>query len=182
MKFYETALKGAYRVELEPKEDERGYFTRVFCADEFARAGLPFGIVQQNRSFTRAKGTIRGLHYQSKPFQENRVIQCVKGRVYDVVVDLRRGSPTYGTWITEELSEDIFTAMIAPEGCAHGFQTLTDNVMIEYAMSKPYSPGHYGGIRWNDPFFAISWPIREGVGISEQDRTWPLVAGKPVYL
>lgn len=175
MKFTKTKLEGVYIIEPEVKIDKRGYFIRVFCKDEFLKAGLNFEIVQINRSLSNKKGTIRGMHFQKEPKAENKVVQCLKGEIYDVVVDIRKNSSTFGQWVSEILSEENKKMMYVPKGCAHGFQTLKNNCVVEYFMSEFYSPEHYFGVRWNDPFFNIHWLIKNPTVISEQDLNWPLI-------
>lgn len=171
MKFRKTKIKGVYIIEPELKKDRRGYFTRVFCQKEIKSLGINFNIVQVNRSFTEKKGTIRGLHYQKLPYQEEKIVQCLKGEIYTVVLDLRRNSHTFGKWISEKLSEKNKRMILVPKGCANGFQTLTNNCLIEYFMSEYYSPKSGTGIRWNDPFFKIKWPIKKII-LSEKDKNW----------
>jgi len=174
MRFRETKIRGLYIIEPELKVDKRGYFSRVFCKKEFAKIGLNFGIVQVNRSLNLKKGTLRGMHFQKPPKAEDKIIQCIKGIVYDVAVDLRENSPTYGHWAAVELSEKNKRMFLVPKGFAHGFQTLTDNCEVLYFTSEFYSPEYESGIRWNDPFFNIKWPIKP-TNISEKDKNWPLI-------
>jgi len=171
MRFRKTKIKGVYIIEPKPKIDKRGYFLRAFCRKEMMRLDIDFNIVQSNRNFTKKKGTIRGLHYQISPCQEDKIIQCLKGEVYDVLLDLRANSPTFGKWISERLSEKNKRMILVPKGCANGIQTLTDNCLIEYFVSEYYSPKNEAGIRWNDPFFKIKWPIKK-VFSSEKDKRW----------
>lgn len=171
MKFRATKIQGVYIIEPEPKIDKRGYFLRAFCKEEMGRLDIDFNIVQVNRSFTKKKGTIRGLHYQTSPRQEDKIIQCLKGEVYDVLLDLRANSPTFGKWISAKLSGKNKRMILMPKGCANGFQTLTDNCLIEYFMSEYYSPENGAGIRWDDPLFKIKWPIKK-IFLSEKDKSW----------
>jgi len=171
MKFIKTKVKGVYIIEPEPLRDKRGYFVRTFCKKETAEFGINFNIVQANRSFTKKKGTIRGLHYQTFPNWEDKIIQCVSGDIYCVVLDLRIKSLTFGRWISEKLSEDNKKMILVPKGCANGFQTLADNCLVEYFMSKYYSPENGAGIKWNDPKFKIKWPIKK-IFISNKDKNW----------
>ena len=173
MKYTQTKIKGVYIITIEPREDSRGYFSRVFAKEELKKQGIPYPIVHINRSLTHAKGTIRGIHYQTKPYQEDKIIQCLSGRVFDVAVDIRRTSPTFGKWVGIELSENNKKMILIPRGCAHGFQTLEDNCLIEYFVTQYYSPSHERGIVYNDPHFAIKWPIRRAI-LSEKDQNWPL--------
>jgi len=174
MRYTEAKIKGVYVIELDFKIDERGYFARIFCKEELIKIGIDFNIVQINRSLTRQKGTIRGMHFQKEPKAEDKIIQCLKGAVYDVVVDLRKDSLTYGEWIAVELSEENKKMFFVPKGFAHGFQTLTDNCEMQYFMSEFYFPEHESGVRWNDPFFNIVWPIKNPI-LSEKDKNWPLM-------
>lgn len=171
MKFYETKIKGVYIIKPELIKDKRGYFTRVFCKKEIATLGINFKVVQINQSFTKKKGTIRGLHYQKPPYQEEKIVQCLKGEIYDVVLDLRHNSSTFGQWISERLSEKNKKMILVPKGCANGLQPLTDNCQIEYFMSEYYSPQSQAGIRWDDPYFKIRWPIKK-IFLSEKDKNW----------
>lgn len=170
MKFKETKLKGLYIIEPEIHFDDRGYFARIFCKQELSKTGIDFNIVQANRSLNKKQGTIRGMHFQKPPKAENKIIQCIKGKIYDVAIDLRQDSPTYGEWVAEELSEENKKMFLIPKGFAHGFQTLTDNCEILYFMSEFYSPQYESGVRWNDPFFNIKDPV-----VSEKDKNWPLI-------
>lgn len=171
MKFRKTKIKGVYMIEPELKKDRRGYFVRVFCKKEIESLGINFNIIQVNRSFTKKKGTIRGLHYQKSPYQEEKIVQCLKGEIYNVVLDLRRNSYTFGKWISEKLSERNKKIILVPKGCANGIQTLTNNCQIEYFMSEYYSPQSGTGIRWDDPFFKIKWPLKR-IFLSEKDKNW----------
>src|SRR3989338_3969809 len=172
MIFHSTKIKDLYIIELEQKVDERGYLVRIFCKDELAKAGLEFNIVQANHSLTKKKGIIRGMHFQKFPKAEDKIIQCLRGAVYDVAIDLRKDSLTYGQWLATELSENNKKMLLVPKGFAHGFQTLTDDCEMQYFMSEFYSPEHSFGVRWNDPFFNIKWPIENPI-LSEKDKNWP---------
>lgn len=171
MKFRQTKIKGVCLIEPEPKTDQRGYFLRAFCQKEMRGLGIDFNTVQINRSFTKKKGTIRGLHYQRHPYEEDKIVQCLKGEIYVVVLDLRKNSLTFGKWISEGLSEKNKKMILIPKGCANGFQTLTNDCEIEYFMSQYYSPKSGTGISWKDPFFKIKWPIKK-VFLSEKDKSW----------
>lgn len=173
MIFQKTKLKGVYIIEPEPLTDERGYFSRIFCKNEFLKNGIEFSITQINRSFTKKKGVIRGMHFQHPPMAEAKVIQCTKGAVYDVAVDLRKGSPTFGHWISVELTAENKKMLFIPEGLAHGCQTLTDESEVLYFMSEFYEPKYSDGVLWNDPLFGIDWPINNPM-LSEKDKKWPL--------
>lgn len=173
MRFKKTKIEGLYIIEPEFKIDERGYFTRIFCQGELAKAGLNFDVVQVNQSLTKKKGTIRGMHFQKEPKAEDRIVQCLRGAIYDVAIDLRPNSPTRGQWAAEELSEQNKEMFFIPKGFAHGFQALTDNCKVQYFMSESYSPEHALGARWDDPFFQINWPIQNPI-LSKKDKNWPL--------
>ena len=153
-------------------EDDRGLFAYGFRADEFARHGLIPTIAQINLSHTRDRGTLRGMHFQVAPHEEAKTVRCVRGAAYDVIVDLRPGSPTCCRWFGTELTADNRRALYVPPGFAHGFQTLTDDVEVIYLVSAYYAPAHAGGVRWNDPAFRIAWPL-DPVKMHERDRTYP---------
>ena len=172
MKFVETPIVGAWLVTLEPRGDDRGSFARSFCAAEFAAHGLETAYVQQNVSRSRLKGTLRGMHFQLGEHAEVKLIRCAQGAVYDVLIDIRKGSPSYGKWFGAELSGDNNAQMYAPAGVAHGFITLTDDVEITYLNSRAYAPGFEGGLRHDDPAFAIAWPTPVTV-IAQKDAAWP---------
>lgn len=170
MKFIETALNGAYVIEIEPQLDERGFFARTFCKNEFKRLGLSVDIAQMSISFNKHIGTIRGMHYQEAPYQEVKVVGCLKGKIYDVIIDLRKDSPTYCKWFSCELSLGRY--IYIPKEFAHGFQTLEDDTIVTYQMSEFYYPEYQRGIRWDDKLFDIKWPKPLSV-ISERDRNFP---------
>jgi dTDP-4-dehydrorhamnose 3,5-epimerase len=172
MRFTATPLAGAYVVEPERLEDERGFFARTFCRREFAAHGLNPDLVQCSLSYTARAGTLRGLHYQAAPHQEAKLVRCTRGAVYDVIVDLRRESPTFRRWTAVELSADNRLMLYVPEGCAHGFQTLRAATEVLYQMSAFHDPDAARGVRWDDPAFRIDWPAAERV-ISERDRHYP---------
>ena len=172
MKFRETSLKGAYLIEIEPVHDERGFFARSWCCDEFAARGLNPRLVQCNITLTRHKGTLRGMHYQTVPHEEAKLVRCTRGSIYDVIVDLRPDSPTCKQWFAAELTADNFTLLYVPEGFAHGFLTLADNSEVFYQMSEFYHPECAAGVRWNDPAFNIEWPSTVRT-ISQKDRELP---------
>ena len=172
MRFIETSLKGAYTIELEKKGDERGFFARFFCKDEFARHGLNNEVMQINNSLSTNKGTLRGMHYQLPPYQEDKIVRCLHGSLYDVIIDLRQESPTFGQWYGAELTSDNRTMMYVPKGFAHGLVTLEPNTEILYLVTQFYAPEFERGIRWNDPNFNIQWPV-EPVEISDKDRNHP---------
>lgn len=172
MHFKQTRLKGAYLVEPNPLGDERGYFMRTFCVIEFAHAGLQMAFVQHNVSYTRLKGTIRGMHFQLPPHSETKVVSCLRGAIHDVIIDLRPNSKTYLKWQAFELSAKNQLQLYVPAGFAHGFQTLTDDVEVSYLISEFYVPHAAAGVRHDDPAFAIRWPLPVSV-ISQKDRNWP---------
>lgn len=176
MRFITTPLAKAYFVECEPFIDERGVFARTFCREEFSEIGFDGHIEQVNYSFTRRRGTIRGMHYQLPPACETKIVRCVRGKIFDVMVDLRKGSPTFLRWFGCELTEENMRMMVVPEGYAHGFQSLTDDAGLIYLVSAPYSPVHERGLRYDDPLLAIEWPLPAGV-VSERDRRNPLIDG-----
>jgi dTDP-4-dehydrorhamnose 3,5-epimerase len=172
VKFVETPLAGAYLLELERLEDERGFFARTWCAEELAAHGLDGEIAQCNLSSNRRRGTLRGMHYQAAPHQEAKIVRCIRGAIYDAIVDLRRDSPTWRRWTSVELTADNRRALYVPKDFAHGFQTLTDDAEVFYEMSTPYAPGFVRGVRWNDPALAIEWPIGDPI-LSERDGSYP---------
>ena len=171
MKFTETELKGAYIIDIEPFVDERGFFARAWCQNEFEEHGLTTRIAQANISFNHKKGTLRGMHYQVPPYGEVKIIRCTRGALYDVIIDLRPDSETYRQWIGVELSAENHRILYVPEQFGHGFQTLQDNTEATYQVSEFYAPGAERGLRWNDPAFGIAWPLEVTV-ISEKDQTW----------
>ncbi len=165
-------LPGVLLLELEPRRDERGFFARCFCRRELAALGVEAAVCQANLSHSRRRGTLRGLHYQLPPSAETKIVRCLRGRIHDVVLDLRADSGCFGRSFGAELSEENGRAMVVPPGCAHGFLTLTDDVLVLYFVSAAYDPGRERGLRWNDPAFAIPWPFPPRV-ISARDRTHP---------
>ncbi|MDZ7263418.1 MAG: dTDP-4-dehydrorhamnose 3,5-epimerase [candidate division KSB1 bacterium] len=175
MKFNETMLPGVFIIELEPIIDERGFFARAWCHNEAIAHGLQVNFVQNNVSYNIRKGTIRGLHQQISPFEETKLVRCIRGGIYDVVLDLRPESPAYKKWLGVELSAEKRNAIYIPPGMAHGYQTLTDNAEVFYQVSQVYAPNYERGIRWNDPAFGIEWPLQPTV-ISEKDRSYRLFA------
>jgi dTDP-4-dehydrorhamnose 3,5-epimerase len=168
MIFTETKLKGAYLIELDKHEDERGFFARSWCTDEFEEHGLNPRVVQCNISFNKKLGTLRGLHYQSPPYQEAKLVRCTMGALYDVIVDLRSDSSSFKKWFSVELTAQDRRALYVPEGFAHGFQTLVDNTEVFYQMSEFFHPECARGVRWDDPAFGIVWPISNAI-ISKKD-------------
>lgn len=168
MKFTETSLQGAFIVELEPRIDHRGSFARTFCADEFGRHGLECHMVQSNLSVTALANTIRGMHYQTDEAQEAKLVRCVRGRILDCIIDIRRNSITYGQYFMTELTDGNRTMLYVPRGFAHGFLTLEDECHVFYQVSNFYTPDKERGIRWNDPAFTVSWPVSDPI-LSEKD-------------
>ena len=175
MKFIETRLKGAFIIEPERLEDERGFFARTFCQKEFEAHGLNPRFVQCNISYNKHKGTLRGMHYQAAPMAEAKLVRCTRGAIYDVIIDLRPDSPTYCQWLAEELNAENSKMIYIPEGFAHGFQTMEDDIEVFYQMSEFYSPEHAQGLRWDDPVFGIEWPLNTKI-ISEKDKNYPLMS------
>jgi len=157
MLFTETKLKGAFVIDIAPREDERGFFARSWCADEFEKHGLNPRLAQCNISFNKKRGTLRGMHYQAEPFPEAKLVRCTMGAMYDVMIDLRQNSPTFKQWVAVELTAQNRLALYIPEGFAHGFQTLADNTEVFYQMSEFYHPECARGVRWDDPAFAVKW-------------------------
>lgn len=176
MIFTETELSGAFVIEPERLEDARGFFARTWCAEEFAAMGLNPGLAQCSTSFNAARGTLRGLHYQASPHAEAKVVRCTMGEVFDVIVDLRAGSPDRGKWTATVLSAENRAMLYIPEGFAHGFQTLADDTELFYQISVPYAPEASRGIRWDDRDLAIDWPEVEARVISERDSAFPSFA------
>ncbi len=172
MRIRETGFTGLFLLDIEPRSDERGYFARTFCAREFSAAGLPTQFVQCNVSVNRRRGTVRGMHFQRDPSPEGKLVTCTRGRIYDVVIDIRRGSSTFRKWAGFELSEENKTLLYIPPGFAHGFQTLVDETDVFYQMTEFYQPELADGVRFDDPAFAISWPLPVST-ISEKDRLLP---------
>lgn len=167
-----TKLQGAYLVHPDRKNDSRGFFARTYCEREFAQAGLASRFVQCNISFNENEGTLRGLHFQVAPAEEPKLVRCTRGKIFDVIVDLRKGSPNFCSWIGVELSEDNRDALFIPPGFAHGFQTLEPRSEVFYQMGEFYHPELARGVRWNDPAFKIVWPKKEVV-LSEKDAAYP---------
>lgn len=169
MIFTETELPGVYLLDIEPAMDERGFFARTWCQHEFQERGLCERFVQSSISFNKLRGTLRGMHFQSAPHGEAKLIRCERGAIYDVIVDVRPQSPAFGKYVAEILTAENRRLIYAPEGVAHGFLTLADDTQVDYEISNFYSGGHARGFRWDDPAFGISWPEQVQV-ISERDR------------
>jgi dTDP-4-dehydrorhamnose 3,5-epimerase len=174
MLFTETKLKGAFIIDLDHREDNRGFFARTFCANEFEQHGLKPSVAQCNLSFNHKKGTLRGMHYQTPPAAETKLIRCTQGAIYDVIVDMRPDSPTYLSHIGVELTAENRRALYVPEMFAHGYQALTDGAEVVYQVGEFYTPGYERGLRYNDPILGIEWPTEVTV-ISEKDAAWALL-------
>lgn len=172
MIFHKTPLKDARVIELEKRGDDRGFFARMFCEQEFAKDGLETRFVQANNSLSAKKGTLRGMHYQLMPAGEVKVVRCVRGALWDAIVDLRPDSPSYKKWFGAELTAENRNMMYVPRGFAHAILTLTDDTEALYLVSNFYSPNDERGLRWNDPVFKIDWPIKP-IEISPKDAAWP---------
>ncbi len=173
MRFTETTVSGAYLIDAEPRGDERGFFARIWCREDFAAHGLSAEFVQCNDAYSARRGTLRGLHYQAAPHGEIKLMRCVRGSVFDVIVDLRPGSPTHAQWFGAELTADNRRMMYVPAGCAHGYLTLEDDSEVVYPVSTAYHPQAERGVRWDDPRFGIAWPNTTPLTISDKDRQWP---------
>lgn len=173
MLFTETKLRGAFVLDLEPHEDDRGFFARTFCAREFEQHGLNPRLVQCSISFNRHRGTLRGMHWQEAPHGECKLIRVTRGAIYDVIIDLRRDSPTFKQWFAVELMAENRRQLYVPAGFAHGFQTLSGDTEVAYQMSDFFLPESSRGVRWNDPAFAIEWPKVEPRIMNERDGSYP---------
>jgi dTDP-4-dehydrorhamnose 3,5-epimerase len=172
VRFLPTRLPGAFVIEQERNADARGFFARTWCAQELRDHGLEPALAQCSVSFNERKGTLRGLHYQAPPFTEVKIVRCTRGALYDVAVDLRSDSPTFGQWVGVLLTENDGRALYVPRGCAHGFLSRADATEAEYQISTPYAPQAARGLRWDDPFFEVEWPGAVEV-IAERDRNYP---------
>ena len=172
MIFQETKIPGVFELHLERKMDERGFFARSWCRDEFEATGLNAHLAQCSISYNVQKGTLRGMHYQSAPYAESKLVRCTRGAIYDVALDLRADSPTFRGWIGVTLTADNREMIYIPEGCAHGFLTLEDNSEVFYQISEFYRPEAARGVRWDDPAFGIVWPAKPQL-LSERDRDYP---------
>lgn len=172
MIFEPAEINGAFVVRMEPRTDERGWFARAWCEEEFRAHGLNVRAVQTNVSFNHRRGTIRGLHWQLEPYGEAKVVRCTAGAIFDVMADVRPGSPTYGRWQGTHLTAGDLQLVFVPEGCAHGYQALADESEVSYNASHAYAPGKERGVRWDDPAFGIAWPVTDVI-VSEKDASWP---------
>lgn len=175
MLFEALDLEASFVVKPEPVADDRGLFARVFSTQEFAERGLVSAYVQHSVSHNIRRGTIRGMHFQAEPFAETKIVRCIRGAVFDVVVDLRSGSPTFRQWRAVELTGDNRWSLYVPAGCAHGFQTLTDDSEVEYLITPAYVASASRGVLWEDSSLGIEWPIRSGITISDRDRKLPMI-------
>jgi dTDP-4-dehydrorhamnose 3,5-epimerase len=173
MRFLSTKVPGVLLIEPELHQDERGFFTRIFCEEELRAHGLVDAIAQSSLSYNRRRGTVRGMHYQSVPHSETKLVACVEGCIFDVCIDLRPDSPTLGDWFGVELSAGNRRMVYIPDGLAHGFQTLVDNSTVLYQISSPFRPEAARGIRWDEPRVGVVWPLTDDLTISEKDRSWP---------
>jgi len=174
MTFHPCSIDGVWEIALEPRGDDRGWLVRTYCEEAFARQGLNVRWTQANTTRTRARGSIRGLHWQAEPQPEAKLVRCSRGVAWDVVVDVRPASPTFGKWVAFELSEERPVEIYIPVGCAHGFQCLTDDVELNYLMSAAYDPELARGLRWDDPTVDVRWPLAPTV-ISDRDRSLPFL-------
>ena len=172
MQFIPTKLRDAFLIEPSPHADQRGVFVRMFCQEEFAKAGLETNFVQANRSMSELKGTLRGMHMQASPHSEVKLVQCMRGAVFDVVIDLRPNSETYMGWVGYELTESNRRQLYVPKGFAHGFQTLSDGAEVGYLVSNCYNKDAERGVRFDDPIFGIQWPLNVTI-VSDKDSSWP---------
>ena len=172
MRFLDTPIPGVFVIEAEPRADERGYFARTFCKQEFSDRSLCTEWVQISTSFNRRRGTLRGMHFQDAPFAEIKLVRCTRGAVYDVALDLRPHSPAYRQWFAADLTADNGRMMYIPKGVAHGFQSLADDSEVLYNIGEYYHPEASRGVRWDDPAFGIVWPVANPI-LSPKDQTWP---------
>jgi dTDP-4-dehydrorhamnose 3,5-epimerase len=172
MIFGPTSLAGAWLLSPERREDERGWFARTTCRNEFAAHGLSSDFVQTSAAYNHRAGTVRGMHYQRPPYREVKLVRCTRGAIWDVIIDLRPDSPSYRKWQGFELTADNGRQLYVPEGFAHGYQTLNDATEVSYAMTEYYAPGYDDGLRYDDPAFGIEWPLPVAV-IGPKDRAWP---------
>jgi dTDP-4-dehydrorhamnose 3,5-epimerase len=172
MIFTETKIKGAYIIDIQPHSDDRGFFSRSFCQHEFEEHGLSPVVAQCNISLNHKKGTIRGMHFQTTPHEEAKLVRCTRGEIFDVVVDLRPASPTHKQWVGVRLNDRNHTMLYVPPGCGHGFQSLTDDAELMYQVSEFFAPANARGYSHNDPAFGIEWPLPLSV-ISQADSSWP---------
>jgi dTDP-4-dehydrorhamnose 3,5-epimerase len=170
--FKPTEVEGVFRLEPERIEDERGYFARTFSVGEFVERGLDPQVVQRSVSHNRRRGTLRGMHFQAAPHEETKLVSCIRGEIWDVVVDLRPGSPSHRRWTAATLSAENGHGLYIPKGCAHGYITLTDDALVDYQISAAYHPASAGGVRYDDPAFGVKWPFAPTI-VNARDRSWP---------
>jgi len=173
MKFSATKIDGVWIVEMDRHEDERGWFARTWCAAEFRQRGLNPNLSQCSASFNRRRGTIRGMHYQCAPHEEAKLVRCMRGAIFDVALDVDPQSPTVKQWVGLTLTPENGTALYISPGCAHGFQTLADDTEVLYMIAGEFRPASARGVRWNDPFFSIKWPLSDGITLSPRDAGYP---------
>jgi len=173
MIFSQTPIENAFVIRPEPREDERGFFARTYCQDEFGKHGLDLKVVQRSVSFNRRQGTLRGMHFQVPPHQEDKLVSCTRGSIYDVIIDLRSDSSSYRQWFGATLTAEGFESLYVPRGCAHGFITLVDSAVVAYEISEFHHPESARGVRYDDPTFAVYWPIPPSV-INARDANYPL--------
>lgn len=173
MIFTETHLKDAYIIDLKKIEDDRGFFARAYCQKEFAEHGIELNWAQANLANSKKRGTLRGLHFQKAPYAEAKLMRCIRGAIYDVIVDLRPDSPSYMQWLGVELTAENRRALFVPEGFAHGYLVLEDDSDTFYPTSQFYTPDAEAGVRWNDPAFGIEWPFTDDLIITDKDQSWP---------
>jgi dTDP-4-dehydrorhamnose 3,5-epimerase len=172
MRFEDTTVQGVVLITPEQFADERGFFARTWGQDIFEARGLNPHVVQRNLSYNRQVGTLRGMHYQRAPYSEVKLVSCLIGRIFDVAMDLRQDSPTFGKWFGAELRADTGAMLYVPEGCAHGYVSLEPDTTVEYLISEFYRPESAAGVRWDDPFFGVRWPMQPTL-MNARDRTWP---------
>jgi dTDP-4-dehydrorhamnose 3,5-epimerase len=173
LRFTETPLRGAFLIDLERHDDDRGFFARAWCEEEMRARGLDGRVAQCNLSFNARRGTLRGMHYQAAPHGESKVVRCIRGSIYDVIIDLRAGSATRGRWFAADLNAENRRAFYIPEEFAHGFLTLEDGCEVFYQMGRAHVAEARRGVRWNDPAFGIEWPFAPSI-LSDSDANWPL--------
>ena len=173
MLFHATPIEGAFIIDIAQHGDDRGFFGRIFCEHEMREQGIAFHVAQANVGFSHRKGTLRGMHYQAAPHQEAKLVRCTRGAVFDVVIDLRQESASFGKWYGTQLTATSQRMFHLPKGTAHGYLTLEDHTEVMYLVSEFYTPAAEKGIRWNDPVFSIQWPMRDDLIISQKDRQWP---------
>jgi dTDP-4-dehydrorhamnose 3,5-epimerase len=172
MKLIKTKFDGLFIIKIDRFDDERGYLSKFFDKDTFKASGINFNFTQVKYTYTKSKGTIRGMHFQTKPFEEDKIVRCIRGEVFEVVVDIRKKSKTYGIWFGKKFSEDDNESLLIPKGFAHGYQALTHNCEMLYLMSGRFSKENNAGYRWNDPHFKIEWPLKSTI-IAKKDNNWP---------